>query len=111
MNETCRNVGCNHQADGRCMNAVACAGADGGRSRSFTFEIDRVNEIRMRRGVEGVAVKVFDDGELVGVPWMSAKDIRLNIRDHGESEALTTALECYRQRRDVRVSNGKNETR
>jgi len=76
---------------------------------ALTFEIDRVNEIRMRRGVEGVAVKVFDDGELIGVPWMSAKHIRLNIRDHGECEALTTALECYRHGRDVRISNAESE--
>jgi len=78
---------------------------------ALTLEIDRVNEIRMRRGAEGVAVKVLDDGDLIGVPWMSAKHIRMNIRDHGECEALTTALECDRHGRDVRISNAGGEFR
>ena len=69
----------------------------------LTFEIDRVNIRRMQRGAEAVSMKVFDDGELIGLPWMSKRDVIMNIKDHGECEAFTTALEIYRFRRDTRT--------
>jgi hypothetical protein len=61
---------------------------------AITFKIDRVNENCMQRGVEVFSMEIFDNGESQGFLWMSEKHIPLNIRDHGESEALTVALEC-----------------
>lgn len=51
------------------------------------------NSRRAARGAPAARVEVDPDGEWL---WMTALDIRLNIRDHGEHPELRKALAAYR---------------
>jgi len=48
------------------------------------------------RGAEAVQIRVLEDGEVTDFLWMSESDIKNNIKDFGESPALSKGLECYR---------------
>ena len=59
-----------------------------------TFELLRFNPRRHQRGVEAAYVRCVGpdvDCDL----WMSVKDIKANISEHGEHPELKRALACY----------------
>jgi hypothetical protein len=60
-----------------------------------TFDLYEYNPRRRQRGSEAACVKVTEDGEEF-LLWMSPKDIRKNLKHHGESKGLRDALEAYR---------------
>lgn len=60
-----------------------------------TFELIEFNHVRDVRGKEAAKIRVFEDGEPQGFLWMSAEDLRANIRDFGHSDALDKALRAY----------------
>lgn len=66
--------------------------------QGLQFKFIEFNERRALRGKEAARVEVTDpedpeDGS--GWLWMSRKDIKLNIRDHGDSPELQKALAAY----------------
>jgi hypothetical protein len=61
----------------------------------ITFDLYEYNPRRKMRGVEAARVKVTEDGEEY-LLWMSPKNIRDNLKLHGESKGLRDALEAYR---------------
>ena len=61
----------------------------------ITFDLHEYNPRRRMRGVEAARVKVTDNGEEY-LLWMSPRDIRDNLKLHGESKGLRDALEAYR---------------
>jgi hypothetical protein len=60
-----------------------------------TFKFYRFNQVRKERGAQAAQLEVLEDGESVGLYWMNVSDIKRNIEDYGECEALTEALEYY----------------
>lgn len=62
---------------------------------SFTFV--EFNERRAMRGAPAARVDVTDpdDADGGGWLWMSRKDIKANIRDHGDNPELQKALAAY----------------
>lgn len=62
-----------------------------------TFKLIEFNTRRKSRGVEAARVEVLEDGVSAGWLWMSAKDLRANLLEFGESDELRKALECYRK--------------
>jgi hypothetical protein len=62
-----------------------------------TFRFVEFNPRRVSRGVEGARVEVLEDGVECAWLWMSAKDIRNNLAEFGESEELRKALAAYRR--------------
>lgn len=60
-----------------------------------SFKLYRFNPRRKERGVPAAQIEVFEDGEGVGLYWMDISDIKQNIKDYGEHEAFTEALEYY----------------
>ena len=69
----------------------------------ITFKFYRFNKIRMTRGVRAVQLRVFENGEEVGLLWVSRKDINNNIRQFGMCEVLRRALECYQTGKDPKA--------
>lgn len=63
-----------------------------------TFELIDFNYVRYARGKEAAKIRVIEDGEDQGFLWMSADDLRANIRKFGTSEALEKALRAYGQK-------------
>lgn len=61
----------------------------------ITFELIDFNHVRDARGKEAAKISVIEDGEPQGFLWMSAEDLRANIRDFGPSDALDKALRAY----------------
>lgn len=60
------------------------------------FTLVRFNPRRAQRGAEAAEVEVtWADGDTETL-WMSAKDIRENLKQYGEQEGLLHALESYR---------------
>lgn len=51
------------------------------------------NPRRATRGAPAARVEVDQDGDWL---WMTPKDIRLNIRDHGEHPELAKTLAAYK---------------
>ncbi|MBK3919907.1 MULTISPECIES: hypothetical protein [Stutzerimonas] len=60
-----------------------------------TFELIEFNHVRDARGKEAAKIRVIENGESQGFLWMSAEDLRANIRDLGPSDALSEALRAY----------------
>ncbi|MDO9304598.1 MAG: hypothetical protein Q7T77_04675 [Sulfuricurvum sp.] len=60
-----------------------------------TFKFYRFNPVRKERGAQAAQLEVLEDGESAGLFWMNVSDIKRNIEDYGEHEALTEALEYY----------------
>ena len=56
-----------------------------------TFELIEFNHVRDARGKEAAKIRVIENGESQGFLWMSAEDLRANIRDLGPSDALSEA--------------------
>lgn len=52
-----------------------------------------INPNRALRGAGAAKVEVDPDGEWL---WMTPRDIRLNIRDHGDHPELQKALAAYK---------------
>ena len=61
------------------------------------FKFIEFNERRAMRGVEAARVDVSDPSapEFGALLWMSRKDIKANMRDHGEHPELQKALAAY----------------
>ncbi len=51
------------------------------------------NPVRAMRGKEAARVEIDPAGEWL---WMSKRDIKLNIRDHGDHPELQKALAAYK---------------
>ncbi len=64
------------------------------------FKFYRYNDRRRCRGVEAVQMQIFENGEQVGLLWMSRKDINNNIREFGMCPALHRGLQCYQTHKD-----------
>jgi hypothetical protein len=64
---------------------------------TLTFQFIEFNKRRALRGADAARVDVqySDDPEGGGWLWMSRKDIKTNIRDHGDSPELQKALAAY----------------
>lgn len=62
-----------------------------------TFRFIEFNPRRAARGVEAARVEVLEGGVECGWLWMSAKDIRSNLAEFGESQELRKALAGYTQ--------------
>lgn len=60
-----------------------------------TFEFLEFNQVRWMRDKEAAKISVIENGVTQGFLWMSAKDIRNNIRNFGPSEPLEKALRAY----------------
>lgn len=60
-----------------------------------TFKLYRFNSVRKERGAAAAQIEVFEDGESIGLYWMSVSDIKRNIQNHGDHEAFTEALKYY----------------
>ena len=76
---------------------------------AVTFEIKSVNVIRLRRDVSGVRMNVFINGKHEDCVWMSAAEIRDNIKTFGDCDAFRVGLECYRFSADMRETAGGAE--
>lgn len=64
------------------------------------------NPRRHARGAEAARVYIYEDGEMVDWLWMSARDARLNIRDHGDHPELRRVIEAYKTPA-VEIRDGK----
>jgi hypothetical protein len=56
------------------------------------FRLVDFNQTRHFRGKPAARVEVDPDGEWL---WMTAQDVRLNIRDFGDHPELQKALQAY----------------
>jgi len=63
-------------------------------STAMEFTLLRFNPRRYQRGVEAAYVRCVSEEVDVDL-WMSQKDIKNNIKDHGEHPELLRALRCY----------------
>jgi len=62
------------------------------------FKFIEFHARRAMRGAEAARLEVIDPEDPEGGPgwlWMSFRDIRDNIREHGEHPALLEALKAY----------------
>ena len=65
---------------------------------ALQFKFIEFNPRRAMRGADAARVEVIDPQDPDGGPgwlWMSRKDIKLNIRDHGDNPELQKALAAY----------------
>jgi hypothetical protein len=62
----------------------------------ITFRFEEYNPRRAMRGAPAARVWVdYHDGEGESWLWMDKSDIKANIKEFGECEALTQALKAY----------------
>ncbi len=61
---------------------------------AIDFRLIEFNPRRFERGAEAARVAVIEDGQ-EGWLWMSAEDIRNNLREFGENLELRRALGAY----------------
>lgn len=71
---------------------------------TITFELVRFNPRRLRRGAEAAEIKVCDNNDEC-LLWMSASDIRKNIKLFGEQAAFTKALQHYKTRVEFNITS------
>lgn len=62
----------------------------------FEYKFVNFNPVRKQRGARAASFHLSIDDEPQGHVWMDEKEIRLTIRDFGDSPELQKALECYR---------------
>jgi hypothetical protein len=65
---------------------------------SLQFTFIEFNERRAMRGADAARVEVIDPEDPEGGPgwlWMNRRDIRANMRDHGDHPELLKALAAY----------------
>lgn len=60
-----------------------------------TFRLVDFNPRRHMRGAEGARVEVREDGEFVGLLWMSREDVVLNLAEYPGDAGLEAALAAY----------------
>lgn len=60
-----------------------------------TFELIEFNHVRYSRGKEAAKIRIIENGEPQDWLWMSAQDVRLNIKQYGTNDAFERALRAY----------------
>lgn len=71
----------------------AARGRDEKQPEAQHWRFIEFNDRRDMRGAPAARVEIDPSGEWL---WMTAKDVRLNIRDHGDHPELQKALNAYK---------------